>query len=194
MRLSERGFKIDTTGGGMFSTSLAVRVAGAMLVSLGFATTTALAAVADSTAYDDPVGDSAFVDISKVRVAHSNAVQVKVKSAVPLEVGQIYGFWIDVGRGGPRPDYYVAFAANADFRDPLIKVRSFRDRRGRSVRCSGFRARADVFSQKPVSVRIPRRCLGDPGRVRVAVEFDDPGHGTEDWSSDRRAFGPWVKR
>lgn len=178
----------------MLPTSLAARAALAMIMIFGFATTTLSAAHADSTAYDDPVGDSTYVDISKVRVTHSNAVKVKVKSALPLDYSQTYGFWIDVGRGGSRPDYYVAFAANADFDDTLGKVRSFSDRRGRSIRCPKMRARADAFSPKPVSIRIPRRCLGNPGRVRVAVEFDDTEHGTEDWSADRRTFGPWVKR
>lgn len=179
----------------MLAKRLAARAALAVVLSLGLTVATVSTAGADSTAYDDPVGDSTYVDISKVRVTHSNAVKVKVKSALPLDYNQLYGFWIDVGRGGPEPDYYVAFGPNQGYDDSITKVRSFQDRRGRTVPCRGLGASADVFEPtKPVIVRIPRRCLGNPGRVRVAVEFDDTERGTEDWSADRRTFGPWVRR
>ncbi len=150
-------------------------------------------ATADTTVFDDPVGDSTFVDISRVRVVHRDAVVVRVRSAVPLAAGQLYGFWIDAGHG-PRPDYYVDFRANAGFDDVLRRVRYFGDRRSLFVPCPGMRARADVFADKPVSIRIPRRCLKNPGRVRVAVQFSDDSMGTVDWAADRRTFGPWVKR
>ena len=150
-------------------------------------------ATADTKVFDDPVGDSTFVDISRVRVAHRDSVVVRVRSAVPLSAGQLYGFWIDAGHG-PRPDYYVDFRANAGFDDVLRRVRYFGDRRSLFVPCPGMRARADIFADKPVSIRIPRRCLQNPGRVRVAVQFIGESTGTVDWAVDRRTFGPWVKR
>lgn len=151
-------------------------------------------AMADTAVFDDPLGDSAFVDISRVRVAHRDAViVVRVRSAVELAAGQVYAFWIDTGhdRG---PDYHVAFRANSDFDDALGLVRSFGVRRHGSVQCPGLRARADIFADEPVSIRIPRRCLEDPTRVRVAVKFKDESAGTVDWAPARRTFGPWVKR
>jgi hypothetical protein len=148
--------------------------------------------MADTKVFEDPVGDSTFVDISGVRVVHRDAVKVRVHSGVPLTTGQLYAFWIDVGHG-PQPDYYVAFRANTDFDEVIRLVRSFRDRRSH-VRCRGLRLRADIFSDDPVSIRVPRRCLDDPGRVRVAVQFKDESAGTVDWAADRRTFGPWVKR
>ena len=150
-------------------------------------------AVADTRAVDDPVGDSTFVDISRVRVVHRDAVTVRVRSAVPLAAGQRYSFWIDAGRG-PGPNYHVAFYANSDFDDALGLVRSFSDRPSRTVPCPGLRARADIFADQPVSIRVPRRCLGDPGTVRVAVRFKDETTGTVDWAPGRRMFGPWVRR
>lgn len=150
-------------------------------------------AMADTEVFADPVGDSTSVDISQVRVAHRDAVIVRVRSAVPLAAGQVYAFWIDVGRD-PEPDYHVAFRANSDFDDALDLVRSFGVRRHGTVRCPGLRARADIFADEPVSIRIPRRCLGKPRRVRVAVKFRDEITGAADWAADRRTFGPWVKR
>ena len=149
-------------------------------------------ALADTKVFDDPVGDSTFVDISRVRVVHRDSVMVRVRSDVPLTTGQLYAFWIDAGHG-PQPDYYVAFRANTDFDEVLRLVRSFSDRRSH-VQCRGIRLRADIFTDKPVSIRVPRRCLKNPGRVRVAVQFKDESTGTVDWAADRRTFGPWVKR
>jgi len=150
-------------------------------------------AMADTKVFDDPVGDSTSVDISQVRVVHRDSVTVRVRSVVPLAPGQVYAFWIDAGRG-PRPNYHVAFRANAGFDDVLGLVRAFGDRPSRFVECPGLRARADIFEAKPVSLRIPRRCLDNPRRVRVAVRFTDETMDTVDWAPDRRTFGPWVKR
>ena len=150
-------------------------------------------AMADTKVFDDPVGDSTFVDISHVRVIHRDSVIVRVRSAVPLTTGQLFAFWIDAGHGR-RPDYYVDFRANAGFDDVLRRVSFFGDRRPRFVQCPGMRARADIFSDKPVSIRIPRSCLKNPGSVRVAVQFKDETMGTVDWAADHRTFGPWVKR
>ncbi len=150
-------------------------------------------AMADTKVFDDPVGDSTFVDISHVRVIHRDSVIVRVRSAVPLRAGQLYAFWIDAGHGR-RPDYYVDFNPNTGFDDVLRRVSFFGDRRSRFVQCPGLRLRADIFSDKPVSIRIPRRCLKNPGAVRVAVQFKDESMGTVDWAADRRTFGPWVKR
>ena len=149
-------------------------------------------ATADTQVFDDAVGDSTFVDISRVRVVHRDSVVVRVQSAVPLAAGQLYAFWIDAGHG-PQPDYYVAFRANTDFDEVLRLVRSFSDRRS-LIPCRGIRLRADIFTDEPVSIRIPRRCLQNPGRVRVAVQFKDENAGTVDWAADRRTFGPWVRR
>jgi hypothetical protein len=150
-------------------------------------------AVADTKVLNDAVGDSTFVDISQVRVVHRDAVTVRVRSVVPLSTGQVYAFWIDTGRGR-RPNYHVSFQANSDFDDALGLVRSFSDRPSRFVRCPAMRARADMFADKPVSIRIPRRCLENPQRVRVAVRFTGNSTDSVDWAADRRTFGPWVKR
>jgi hypothetical protein len=161
--------------------------------TLGLVLAISPAATADTEVFDDPVGDSTFVDISRVRLLHRDSVTVRVRSAVPLAAGQVYAFWIDAGHGR-GPDYYVDFRANAGFDEVLRRVRFFGDRRSRFVQCPGLRLRADILDDKPVSIRIPRRCLKNPGRVRVAVQFKDESMDTVDWAADRRTFGPWVKR
>ena len=180
------------TGMGMLATRWSIRQLATWTVGLLLAAAAA-PATADTQVFDDPVGDATFVDISRVRVIHRDSVIVRVRSAVPLTTGQLYAFWIDAGHGR-RPDYYVDFRANAGFDDALRRVRYFGDRRSLFVQCPGMRARADIFAAKPVSIRIPRRCLKNPGRVRVAVQFKDESMGTVDWAVDHRTFGPWVKR
>jgi hypothetical protein len=166
--------------------ALAACAVGATLVVAG-------TAHAGTGTFEDPVGDSTSVDISQVRVVHKNAVKVSVRSAVPLAAGQVYSFWIDTGRG-PRPTFHVSFRANSDFSDSLAVVRSFGQRPTRVVRCPGMRAHADMFDEAPVSLRIPRRCINDPKRVRVAVRFEDETTGSVDWAPERRTFTPWVAR
>jgi hypothetical protein len=175
---------MDATG--WTGRAAALLTAGLVLVGAG-------TAHADTAAFEDPVGDSTSVDISQVRVVHRNAVKVSVRSAVPLAAGQVYAFWIDTGRG-PRPTFHVSFRANSDFSDSLAVVRSFGQRPTRVVRCPGMRAHADMFDEAPVSLRIPRRCIGDPKRVRVAVKFEDETTGSVDWAPERRTFTPWVAR
>jgi hypothetical protein len=179
---------------GMLATTLSIRrLAMWTLAAALLAATAPAPAMADSEVFDDPVGDSTFVDISHVRVVHRDAVVVRVRSAVPLRTGQLFAFWIDAGHGR-RPDYYVAFRANAGFDDAVGRVHGFGDRRPDLVQCPGMRARADIFADKPVSIRIPRRCLSNPGSLRVAVRFKDENMNTVDWAVGRRTFGPWVKR
>ncbi len=176
----------------MRATKWSIRQLATLTVGLVLAAAAA-PATADTKVVDDPVGDSTFVDISRVRVIHRDSVIVRVQSAVPLTAGQLYALWIDAGHGR-RPDYYVDFRANAGFDDVLRRVRYFGDRRSLFVQCPGMRARADIFADRPVSIRIPRRCLDNPGRVRVALQFKDESMGTVDWAVDHRTFGPWVKR
>lgn len=164
-------------------------VAGAVVAALAVPGT----AHADTGSIDDPAGDATSVDLTRVRVVHRDAVKVTVRSDVPLAVSQVYSFWIDTGRG-PRPTFRVSFVANAGFDDSLGVVESFGQRPSRFVRCPGMRARADIFEDAPVSLRVPRRCLGDPKRVRVAVKFLDEATGSVDWAPERRTFGPWVAR
>ena len=162
-------------------------------MTAGLVLVVAGSAHADTAAFEDPVGDSTSVDISQVRVGHLNAAKVSVRSAVPLAAGQVYSFWIDTGRG-PRPTFHVSFRANSDFSDSLAVVRSFGRRPTRLVRCPGMRAHADMFDEAPVSLRIPRRCIGEPKRIRVAVRFEDETSGSVDWAPGRRTFTPWVAR
>ena len=68
------------------------------------------------------------------------------------------------------------------------------ERPTRVVRCPGMRAHADMFDEAPVSLRIPRRCIGDPKRVRVAARFEDETTASVDWAPERRTFTPWVAR
>ncbi|MDR7255398.1 hypothetical protein J2X46_004405 [Nocardioides sp. BE266] len=166
--------------------ALVAGTVGALLALPGTAT-------ADSAAFDDPVGDSVSVDITRVRVVHENAVKVSVRSDVPLDAGQVYSSWIDTGTG-PRPTFHVSFRANSDFGSGLAVTKFFGERPTRIVKCPGMRAHADMFDDKPVSVRIPRKCLGDPKRVRVAVKFVDEDSGSVDWAPARRTFGAWVSR
>ncbi len=107
---------------GMLATRWSIRQLSVCTLGLVLAVATA-PALADTKVFDDPVGDSSFVDISRVRVVHRDSVIVRVRSTVPLTTEQVFAFWIDAGHGR-RPDYYVDFRANAGFDEGLRRVRS----------------------------------------------------------------------
>ena len=86
------------TGMGMLATRWSIRQLSTLTLGLVLAVAAA-PATADTQVFDDPVGDSTFVDISRVRVIHRDSVIVRVRSAVPLTTGQLYAFWIDAGHG-----------------------------------------------------------------------------------------------
>ena len=117
-------------------------------------------AAADSTAYDDPVGDSTSVDISRVRVVHRDAVTVRVRSAVKLAAGQLYTFWIDAGRG-PGSVYHVSFSPNTDSGQRLGLVRAFGQKPTRFVDCPRMGGRGDIFSDK-IPLNDANEAFADP--------------------------------
>ena len=183
------------TGIGMLATRWSIRQLATLTVGLVLATAPA-PAMADTKVFDDPVGDSTFVDISRVRVVHRDSVIVRVRSAVPLTAGQLYALWIDAGHGR-RPDYYVDFRANAGFDEVLRRVRFFGDRRSLFVQCPGMRPRADINRRQAGVDPNPATLLEQPRERpgRRAVQGREHGHrGLGRGSPNFRALGQAVAR
>ena len=58
--------------------------------------------------------------------------------------------------------------------------------------CRPDTMRVESAGDDSIQMPIPRRCLGNPGSVRVAVETRQGVGGVHDWSPAWRSFGPWV--
>lgn len=158
---------------------------------------TALAgpASADKSHFADRRGDNDRLDITGIAVLHSKTKVVVGAGVRGLEGGDRLSVWYDTLRRNPGPEYKLEVIANSDAIG-LRRVAGWRAGGSRRwVRCRGLRAHADGFGPDRVRTSLPRTCLHNPRRVRVAVGMQ-PGHagGGQDWAPGRRQLFDWVKR
>lgn len=106
-------------------------------------------------------------------------------------------FWIDVDRSDHGPEFLADISPNTGG-FALKRVRGWKRGGEREELCPGLRARADVFSDGPVVLKVPRACLGDPRRARAAVVATGENSRGDvvgrDWMGSRRQWSPWVRR
>jgi hypothetical protein len=105
-------------------------------------------------------------------------------------------FWIDVDRADHGPEFVVDVIPNAGGMR-LLSVEGWNRGDRRFQPCQGMRARADVFTDGPVTLSVPRSCLDDPARVRGAVKaVGETPRGEvvgRDWVGGRRHWSPWLR-
>jgi hypothetical protein len=153
------------------------------------------AAEAADRSFSDPAGDSGrATDISRVDVSYSKK-RLRVTARYPGSdlQGSNVRYWLDTDKDR-RPDVFVHIIPNSDGLF-LMEVNGFnKPFSGDPIPCRGFRAWADIFDSrgKRTWVKIPSRCLGDPGKVRVAVQTKRGK--ASDWVRDVKTFLPGVKR
>jgi hypothetical protein len=168
---------------------------GAAVAGVGLlaALVTVPAASADTRRFRDVAGDTGLpADLTTVRV--SNGPETVDIAARPGRVGleDLFVYWLDTRPRNAGPEYKVVVAPNSDDFG-LLRVGAF-GKRGRPVACEGLRARADHFTPEWISTSVPRSCLGNPGKVRVAVKarYTDGETSVVDWAPSKRRFFGWV--
>lgn len=160
-------------------------VAAASLLVLG---TAAPSAQADTRTFRDKGGH-----LTTVKVSHGRE-SVTVRAHVGrLSPGDFSTYWFDTDAES-RPDYKAVIYPGSDGAG-LLRVDNFAQK-GAAVACPGFRAEADVFGPQFVTVTVPRACLGNPAKVRVAVRayYDVKGPDIVDWGPGTKRFFGWVSR
>ncbi len=166
-----------------------VRAGGIAAASLLATVALVPAAQADTRTFRDPAPH-----LTTVKVTHGTT-NVTVKADVgPYRLGSYFTFWLDTTASNAGPEYKMEVWPNSDGIS-VLRVGNFSDA-GRRVRCSGFRASADAFSSEYVSIKVPRSCIGNPGKVRVSVKarYDVPGPNITDWGPRKNAFFGWVEQ
>lgn len=166
-----------------------VRTAIVLATSLLASVTMLQPAQADVRTFRDKGGH-----ITTVKVSHS-ATYVRVKAAVGrMTAGSHFTFWLDTLAKNAGPEYKMDIYPNSDGL-AVLRVGNFTDK-GKVVACPGFRASADIFGPRVVSIAVPRSCIGNPSKVRVSVRgyYDVPGPNIIDWAPGRRHFFGWVHR
>lgn len=147
-------------------------------------------AYAASHSFGDRAGDIASgADIRSVRISNGSAIIVRV-------------FHRDLRRSAnPSVSVYVDTIASRSGPEYVLNVSvwewyMWRTRRWRAVDgyplASAYSGRFD-YATELTTVRIPRRSLGYPGRIRVNVVARN-GFGAQDHAPGYHAFSPWVRR
>jgi hypothetical protein len=170
--------------------SVGVAITGVLAVSMGSAS-------AETQTFRDQRGEvSASVDIHRVKVINGSASTHRVKVVVTqrrLKGGDEIDVWIDTKRANPGPEYRAGVKANTNALG-LLMVRRWGSP-GQVVACPRFRATSDQFRPGNwTRISIPRRCLADPGAIRVSarVRRHAADGWVRDWAPKRHVFYDWV--
>lgn len=152
-------------------------------------------AEADTRRFRDAAGDTGLpADLTTVRVSNGpDTVKITARPG-RVEFEDLFVYWLDTRPKNPGPEYKVVVVPNSDAFG-LLRVGAFGER-GTPVTCDGLRATADHFTPDRVSTSVPRSCLRNPGKVRVAVKarYTDGDASVVDWAPARRSFYGWVAR
>lgn len=170
-----------------------------LLASLASATCVTLAApmaYAATLTVPDPQDTPDGVDVVAAKVAYEDRLRIVLRhEGMPDDATVLAMYWIDTEPGDRGPEYRVAVVANAGA--PVLERVDRWNGKGTERRCPRLKAKADVFSDDPLVLRVPGACLGAPKKVRVAVKVRAKQPGTPvqvDWVPERRTFADWVRR
>lgn len=148
---------------------------------------------ADTRTFSDKADTGRKADITTVKVAHGTNVLVSVKPG-RVGLGDYFRFYIDTVASNAGPEYKVEIYPNSDGFS-LQRVGSFTSK-GTYVKCDGLRAKADAYDPDWISITVPRSCMKNPDKVRLAVRghYAHAGPDTIDWAPGKHKFFGWVKR
>ena len=180
---ADRSAKNRTTSTGV------VRTAAVVGVTVMASVTLLPPASAEIRRFSDPNGDTGLAsDLTTVKVINgSELVEVKARPG-RVEFGDFFTYWLDTRPKNAGPEYRIDVVPNSDAFG-ITRVDAF-GRQGIPVPCGGLRARADHFAPEWISISVPRSCLENPGRVRVAVKARYTADETSvvDWAPAKRKF------
>lgn len=170
-------------------TGIATRIAA---VTLGAATclaATSITAGADTRSWKDPKPN-----LTKVTVKHSgDTIKITTRTGA-VRPGTYLTIYLDTDPDDPGPEYRTDLIPASELM-PLMRVEKF-GQHGTATSCDGLRGRADVYGPTTMSLTVPRSCVGNPAKVRVAVRgyFDVKGPNVIDWLQGKKTFTGWVRR
>lgn len=148
-------------------------------------------ASADVRSFSDPPAAPGVIDIRNVRVDNSTTHREKIIVNVRMRnirFGDGMSVYVDTRPGNAGPEYRMDAFANSEF--AFHRVNTWGGP-GRVVRCDGDRFRLAAGARR-ARIVFPRACLGNPGRVRIAVHAyrDD----RSDWARSARNWLGFVRR
>lgn len=157
-------------------------------------------ATAATATFDDAAGDVAHpVDLQSVTVVNEKNVRIVLQHdglRRSFKSGASGTVFLDTDPAAKGPEYAFTggFFEGADY--ALIKTDGWTfGRRAVPLTCS-YEMHLD-YAADVTRMRMSRGCLGNPGKVRVAVKVGGEqadGDFVRDWLGSRRELTPWVAR
>ena len=167
-------------------------VATVVLMTLGVVSP----AHADVRRFTDPRNDTASsVDIWSVKVDNSSRHRNKIIVVVQQDSvgpGDSIEIYLDTRPRDRGPEFSLSAFVASEY--GMRRMETWRNY-GRvvSTRC-GYQLKIDEGTDRSRAV-IPRRCVGKPGKIRVAVKAERGFQVTSrDWAKARRTWLGWVRR
>lgn len=142
---------------------------------------------------DETRQNASAIDIRQVTVDNSTTSPKKVIAAInsrALELDDQINVYYDTRRGDPGPEFYLAAGVSSEY--AFRRVENWRNN-GTVTTCRGDDVRAAAGATR-VRVAIPRHCMDNPGRVRVAVHYQSTDDTRQDWARARHRWLGWVSR
>lgn len=155
------------------------------------------AAAADSITVRDPNESGTINDTSRLRVTHVyNDDGRRGRIIVRARVGNVllqdrFDLWLDTPGGRTTPEYFARIRPETEY-GPVRHVRGW-ETTGRAA-CTRWEARSLAGRDQTVTFNIPRSCLDNPKRVRVALRsvYQYNQGRSRDWVPAARTFTRWV--
>ncbi len=177
-------------------------ISAAALTTASLALTLAGPATADSIGTRDANDSPHGSDLRVVEVKNRDKALVVVTHHDGLRrdpaTGSAGSVYIDTNPAdrGPELVFVGAYFQGSDYQ--LVRTEGFGAKNwGRRV--SGFYEMNVDYAQEKVRMRMSRKSIGRPGKVRVAVRVsgtrtDGTSKGLVDWLGEPRSFTPWVAK
>lgn len=160
---------------------------------------TAGAASAETATFRDARNDALGIgaDIHNVRVANERVVRIRIQHADLVRSfrsgasGTVY-FDTDRAGAGPELAFVTGLYDGTDYR--LVKTDGWKVLHDRPAR--GAYDMSLDYAKDVTRIKLSRRALGHPGRLRVAVQTAGnlDNHTVEDWYLGKHRFTGWVAR
>ena len=113
-----------------------------------------------------------------------------VLRAGTVDYGDQFSLWIDTP-GTSNARYFARIYPEAGY-GAVLAVDGWKT--SGEPACQRWEARLVTGPNEKATFSIPRTCLGEPGKVRVATraDYERDGRTLRDWVRGKQEFGPWV--
>ena len=159
-------------------------------------------ATADLYGIDDPKDSNHGSDLRAVQLRNGDRNVIVTTYHANLRRNPASGssgaVYVDTDRGNKGPEFVFVggYFEGTDY--ALVHTEGFSPKKWGAHVDGSYRMTID-YAKETVRMRMSRKALGKPGKVRIAVRVsgtrsDGTSNGLVDWLGEPRSFTPWIKK